>query len=51
MKKLLIIFVILLLTLNFVLAQNNNAGTINGFVYDESNLETLIGAKVSQRHL
>ncbi len=38
---------LILLLINFpVFAQNNMSGTVNGFVYDESNGEALIGANV-----
>ncbi|MCK5033625.1 MAG: TonB-dependent receptor, partial [Calditrichia bacterium] len=46
MNKLLMCGIVLFMIVNNVYAQNNNTGTINGFVYDESNLETLIGANV-----
>ncbi len=39
-------FIALLVLLGTIYGQNNGTGTINGFVFDESNLETLIGANV-----
>lgn len=45
MNKITLIFLSIFLIFSNAGAQNNT-GTINGFVYDESNLETLIGANV-----
>jgi carboxypeptidase-like protein/TonB-dependent receptor-like protein len=45
MKNLLVICLIFIIS-GSVLQAQNNTGTINGFIYDESNFETLIGANV-----
>jgi len=46
MKKIIFISIVLLVWIKSMFAQSSGTGTINGFIYDESNLETLIGANV-----
>jgi len=46
MKNIISIFVFQMVLISTIYSQTNATGTINGFIYDEANLETLIGANV-----